>query len=435
MRKISYTVEQAFIRDANARLLPALRKDYDVLGEQLERRGIAADAVTEQVRKFAVALPSWGVGTGGTRFGRFPGEGEPRDVFEKFADCAVIHRLTRVTPTVAMHIPWDRTDDPPGLAEFAGGLGLGFDAMNSNTFQDQPGQTVSYKFGSLSHVDPAVRSEAIRLNLECIDTGKVLGAKALSVWIGDGGNFPGQLDFRKSLERYMESMSEIYAALPDDWKVFVEYKLFEPAMYSTVINDWGTAYHVVNELGPKALCLVDLGHHAPNVNIEMIVARLLQFGKLAGFHFNDSKYGDDDLDAGSLKPFQLFLVFHELVSAALDPACPNPVPSYMIDQSHNVTDPVESLMASAEEIVRAYAQALLVDRGHLAYFQEESDAIMALKTLKAAFTTDVAPILQMARYKEDGAIDPVAVYRASGYRGKMAAERQVHGPILVAGRK
>jgi L-rhamnose isomerase / sugar isomerase len=431
MRKIGFTIEQGFINDANARLLPALQRDYDALAEQLGRRGIAIDSITEQVRKFAVALPSWGVGTGGTRFGRFPGGGEPRDVFEKFADCAVIQRLMRVTPTVAMHIPWDRTNDLKALAEFACALGLGFDAMNSNTFQDQPGQSYSYKFGSLSHVDPAVRQEAVRLNIECIETGNALGSKALSVWIGDGGNFPGQLDFRKSLERYMESMREIYAALPKDWKVYVEYKLFEPAMYSTVINDWGTAYHVVTELGPKALCLVDLGHHAPNTNIEMIVARLLQFGKLAGFHFNDSKYGDDDLDAGSLRPFQLFLVFHELIGAALDPGCPNPPPAYMIDQSHNVTDPIESLMASAEEIVRAYAQALLVDRVQLARCQEANDAVMALRTLKSAFTTDVAPLLQMARYKENGAIDPLLIYRASGYRQKMVAERPAQTAVAA----
>ena len=423
MRKTGFTIEQGFIQDENARLLPALQKDYDALAEQLGRRGISIDAVTAQVRKFAVALPSWGVGTGGTRFGRFPGGGEPRDVFEKFADCALIHRLMRVTPTVAMHIPWDRTDDLRGLAEYACEAGIGFDAMNSNTFQDQPGQSYSYKYGSLSHVDPAVRKEAIKLNLECIESKKVVGSKALSVWIGDGGNFPGQMDFRKGLERYLESMREIYAALPSDWKVYVEYKLFEPAMYSTVINDWGTAYWVVKELGPKALCLVDLGHHAPNTNIEMIVARLLQFGKLAGFHFNDSKYGDDDLDAGSLRPFQLFLVFHELINAALDPACPNPAPAYMIDESHNVTDPIESLMASAEEIVRAYAQALLVNRTQLAQCQETTDAVMALRTLKTAFTTDVTPLLQMARFKENGAIDPLSVYRASGYRKKIATER------------
>ena len=434
MRKIGFTIEQDYIHDANALLLPAVQKDYDILAEQLHRRGIAIDAVTEQVRNFAVALPSWGVGTGGTRFGRFPGKGEPRDVFEKFADCAVIHRLMRVTPTVATHIPWDRTEDARALRDFACELGLGFDAMNSNTFQDQPGQAHSYKFGSLSHVDAAVRTEAVQLNLECIETGKKLGAKALSVWIGDGGNFPGQVDFRRSLDRYMESMREIYRALPADWRVYVEYKLFEPAMYSTVVNDWGTAYHVAKELGPKAFCLVDLGHHAPNVNIEMIVARLLQFGKLAGFHFNDSKYGDDDLDAGSLRPFQLFLVFHELISAALDPACPNPPPAYMIDQSHNVTDPIESLMASAEEIVRAYAQALLVNRVQLDHYQETNDAVMALRTLKAAFTTDVAPLLQMARYKGNGAIEPLAVYRASGYRQRIAADRSARasaatGPV------
>jgi L-rhamnose isomerase/sugar isomerase len=242
------------------------------------------------------------------------------------------------------------------------------------------------------------------------------------VWIADGGNFPGQLHFRRALDRYLESLRAIYDALPEGWRVFLEHKLYEPAFYSTVMNDWGTSYYCASELGPKAYCLVDLGHHAPNVNIEMIVSRLIQLGKLAGFHFNDSKYGDDDLDAGSIKPFQLFLIFNELVDAELGHT-PNFDPAYMLDQSHNVTDPIESLMTSAVELTRAYVQAHLVDRAALTEAQERCDPLAALATLKQAFTTDVAPILAMARARSGGAIDPVAVYRASGYRQRKAEER------------
>jgi L-rhamnose isomerase/sugar isomerase len=255
-----------------------------------------------------------------------------------------------------------------------------------------------------------------------MELGVALGAHAHSVWIGDGGNFPGQQHVRRALDRYLESLQAIYAALPTDWKLFIEHKLYEPAFYSTVLNDWGVSYHCARELGPRAFCLVDLGHHAPNVNIEMIVARLIQFGKLGGFHFNDSQYGDDDLDAGSIKPFQLFLVFNELVAAA-DERVPGFEPGYMLDQSHNVTDPIESLMVSAMEVQRAYVQACLVDRDALGAHQERNDAIMALATLKQAFTTDVAPILAMARQASGGAVNPVAVYRDSRYRQLLAKER------------
>ncbi len=420
-----FTIDQSFITQENERALRDLERDYDMLSGQLERRGIAIEAITGMVQKFAVAVPSWGVGTGGTRFARFPGEGEPRNVFDKLVDCATIHRLTRATPRVALHIPWDKPENPSVLRQFADSLHIGFDAMNSNTFQDQPGQARSYKFGSLTHTDRSVRKLAIDHNIECITIGKELGSKSLSVWIGDGGNFPGQIDFRTSLERYLESAREIYASLPDDWQLFVEYKLYEPAFYSTVINDWGTAYYVVQQLGSKASCLVDLGHHAPNVNIEMIVARLLQFGRLGGFHFNDSKYGDDDLDAGSIKPFQLFLIFHELVQESLRATRQSPPPTYMIDQSHNVTDPIESLMNTVEELQRGYAQALLVNREELSFHQDSNDALMALKTLKRAFTTDVSPVLSMARHRSGGAIDPVQVYRKSEYRKRKVVERPV----------
>ncbi len=415
-------IDRDLIAEQNRKREKTLTADYQMLGEQLARQKVDIEKITKAVAAFAVAIPSWGVGTGGTRFARFPGPGEPRDIFDKLDDCAVINQLGQATPTVSLHIPWDKVKDLKGLRQKADKLGLAFDAMNSNTFQDSPGQKRSYKFGSLSHTDKAVRDQAVAHNIECIEIGEKLGSNALTVWIGDGSNFPGQSNFTRAFERYLDSMKQVTNALPADWRVFLEHKLYEPAFYSTVIQDWGSNYLAAKELGPKAFCLVDLGHHAPNVNIEMIVARLIQFGKLAGFHFNDSKYGDDDLDSASINPYQLFLVFNELVDAA-DRKAKGFRPAYMIDQSHNVTDPIESLMVSANEILRCYAQALLVDRAALNEHQDNNDALMAMQTLKAAFTTDVAPILAKARADKGGAIDPVATYRKAGYRKKVAKER------------
>ncbi len=414
------------VEESNHARATALKKQYDFLGEDLAHRGIEIDDVLKKVSAFGVAVPSWGVGTGGTRFARFPGGGEPRDVFDKIEDCAVIQQLTQATPTVSLHIPWDKAD-PKRLKQSASRFGLGFDAMNSNTFSDQRDQKHSYKFGSLTHTDKATRKQAVDHNIECIEIGKELGSKALTVWIGDGSNFPGQQNFADAFTRYLDAMKEIYAELPADWRLFSEHKMYEPAFYSTVVQDWGTNYIIAKELGEKAFCLVDLGHHAPNVNIELIVSRLAQFGKLGGFHFNDSKYGDDDLDAGSIDPYRLFLVFNELVDA--ENKLKNFRPAHMLDQSHNVTDPIESLMLSAIEVQRAYAQALLVDRKALLHFQESNDALMATQCLKAAFRTDVEAILAMARLNQGGAIDTVAAYRASGYRAKVARER----PASVAG--
>ena len=317
---MAFELDAARIASENKKTVDWLEEDYEHLGRQLARRGIDVEKLTRLAMAFRVSVPSWGVGTGGTRFARFPGPGEPRNVFEKIEDCEVIFKLVRSTTGVSLHIPWDQPDSPAELRAFAEARGLFFDSMNSNTFEDQPGQALSYKFGSLTHTDPAVRAQAVEHNLECLELGQKLGARSHTVWIGDGGNFPGQVHFRRALDRYLDSLREIYRALPAGWRLFIEHKLYEPAFYSTVINDWGTSYHCARELGAQAFSLVDLGHHAPNVNIEMIVARLIQFGKLGGFHFNDSKYGDDDLDAGSIKPFQLFLIFNELVDAELERA-------------------------------------------------------------------------------------------------------------------
>jgi L-rhamnose isomerase/sugar isomerase len=410
-----------FIATENAGAEPALRADHDALGEHLARRGIDIGGVTAKVAAFGVAIPSWGVGTGGTRFARFPGPGEPRSVWEKLDDCAAIQTLAQATPRVSLHIPWDLVDDAAALGAYGAARGLGFDAMNSNTFQDAPGQARSYKFGSLSHTDAATRDQAVEHNLGCITFGLALGSKALTVWIADGSNFPGQSHFARAFERYLDSMARIYAELPEDWRLFSEHKVHEPAFYSTVVQDWGTNLMTVQALGERAFCLVDLGHHAPNANIEMVVARLIQAGKLGGFHFNDSKYGDDDLDTGAIEPYRLFLVFNELVAAGRRD--PDLAPAHMLDQSHNVTDPIESLMASVEACQRALLQALIVDRDALAEAQAEGDALAATRLLQRAFATDVSPLLAEWRRRNGGAIDPIAAYRLSGYRDRVAAER------------
>lgn len=419
-------ISDDLIAEQNARHAAALDEDYDALGRKLARADIAIDAVKDKVAGFTVAVPSWGAGRGGTRFAKFPIPGEPTNIHEKLEDCAVINQLCRATPRVSPHFPWDKVEDYGALREETDSLGLGFDAVNSNTFQDQPGQGHSYSTGSLSSTDAATRQQAVEHNIECIEIGQALGATDLTVWVGDGTNFPGQQDLGRALDRYLDAAAEIYAALPGNWRMLLEHKMFEPAFYSSVISDWGSSILAAQTLGEKCKCLVDLGHHAPNVNIEQIVARLHRFGKLGGFHFNDSKYGDDDLDSGSINPHQLFLIFNELVEAELNPR-DGFNPAYMIDQSHNVTDPIESMMSSADAILTAYTKAVLVDREALHAAQETNDAMLAFQTLRCAYKTDVSPILAMARLERGGAIDMLACYRASGYRDRKALERRPVG--------
>jgi L-rhamnose isomerase / sugar isomerase len=410
----------------NAPQLDALHDDYESLGRKLARAGVEIDAIKAKVAAFSVAVPSWGSGRGGTRFAKFPIAGEPTNIHEKLEDCAVVNQLSTVTPRVSPHFPWDKVSDYGALKDEAASLGLGFDAVNSNTFQDQPGQAHSYSTGSLASTLEATRQQAVAHNIECIEIGQKLGSNALTVWVGDGTNFPGQQDLGRSLDRYLEAAAQVYSALPSDWRMLLEHKMFEPAFYSTVISDWGSSILAAQTLGPKAQCLVDLGHHAPNVNIEQIVARLHRFGKLGGFHFNDSKYGDDDLDSGSINPHQLFLVFNELVEAELHPR-DGFNPAYMIDQSHNVTDPIESMMSSAEAIASCYAKAVIVDREALHAAQDGNDTMMAFQALRRAYNVDVAPILAMARAEAGGAIDVLAAYRESGYRARKAQERKAVG--------
>jgi len=397
-------------------------RDYDALAERLARRGQRAETVVDAVGRFAVAVPSWALGTGGTRFGRFPGPGEPRTLAEKLADAAVVHRLTGGAPRVSLHLPWDEPPDPAALRQQAAELGLGFDAVNSNTFQDQPGQRLSYKLGSFSHTDPAVRRQAVEHHRHVVEVGQALGAEAITVWLADGSNYPGQMSLRQSFDRVLDCLRDVYDALPAGWRLFTEHKPYEPAFYATVVQDWGSSLLLAQTLGERAQCLVDLGHHLPNTNIELVVARLLGAGKLGGFHFNDSKYGDDDLTAGSIKPYGLFLIFHELVLAERERLA-GFRPAYMIDQSHNIKDPIEDLLQTVDQLQLGYAKAQLVDHAALAAYQEAGDVLLAERTLKDAFETDARPLVAEARRRAGAALDPVLAFRASGYRARVAAQR------------
>lgn len=384
------------------------------------------DDVMQKLRAFNITIPSWALGTGGTRFGRFSGGGEPRSLEEKIEDVGVINALNKSSNSISLHIPWDIPANAQSIKALATQNGLHFDAVNSNTFQDQPQQKYSYKYGSLHHVDKAVRKQAVEHNIEVIKYGIELNSKALSVWLADGSNFPGQLNFRNAFQNTLESLQEIYEALPDDWKIWVEYKPYEPNFYSTTIGDWGQSYLLSSKLGKKAQTLVDLGHHLQGTNIEQIVSLLLMEGKLAGFHFNDSKYGDDDLTVGSINPYQLFLIFNELVEG-MDVRGMNHATGigWMIDASHNLKDPIEDLLQSVQAIKIAYAQALLIDKEALSAAQKNNDVSLAQEILQTAYRTDVRPLIAEASLRNNGAIDPIKTYRALKVRENLVKERGI----------
>ncbi|MDY7106415.1 MAG: TIM barrel protein [Actinomycetota bacterium] len=400
------------------------------LTEELTEVGVDVDGVIAQLAAFSVAAPSWAVGTGGTRFGRFPAGGEPGTTEQKIDDVAALNALTGANRTVSLHIPWDDPEDPTALREYAAAKGIGFDAMNSNTFQDNAATTggfdVSYKFGSMSSASPDVRKHAVEHNIRCIELGRELGSTALTIWLADGTNHPGQADFRRQFERVAESLREVHDALPDGWLMFTEHKPYEPAFYSTVNNDWGSSLLLATEAGEKARCLVDLGHHLPNTNIEQVVSRLAMVGRLGGFHFNDSKYGDDDLTVGSIRPYQFFLILLELLAhgARTGDGTPRmPDVSYMIDASHNLKDPLEDLLQATDQIQFSLGQALLVDHAELASAQDDNDPVAAAEILQRAYRTDVRPLVAEARRRNGAALDPVMTFRRLGYRAAMVAER------------
>ncbi len=394
----------------------------DAIANQLQNKGIDGQNIIEKLKTFQVAIPSWALGAGGTRFGRFSFGGEPASLEQKIDDIGILNALTNTAGAVSLHIPWDIPKDYKAIKEKAASNNIIFDAVNSNTFQDPPNAKESYKFGSLSNINKAAREHAIQHNIEVIDIGQKLGSKSITVWLADGANFPGQNNFQRVLKNTQDSLQQIYQSLPDDWKLFIEYKPYEPNFYSTVIQDWGTSLMLAESCGDKAFTLVDLGHHLPNTNIEQIVATLLYKGKLGGFHFNDSKYGDDDLTVGSIKPYALFLIFNELVFG-MENNPQNPELSWMIDASHNTKDPLEDLIQSLEAILIAYAQALLIDQKKLREAQETQDVVACQEILQDAYRTDVRPLIRESRLQAQASIDPLATYRELNVRKNLIKER------------
>ncbi|MEJ7780134.1 MAG: sugar isomerase [Daejeonella sp.] len=414
-------LEKYQIEDHNNDLIAEHQRKLYLIKSQVQD----PESIIQKLRKFQIAIPSRALGTGGTRFGRFANSGgEPRDLEEKIEDVGLLHALNRSSGAISLHIPWDIPENAAATKALAAQHGLRFDAVNSNTFQDQPGSELSYKFGSLQHVDKAVRRQAIEHNIEVIKQGIALGSDALTVWLADGSCFPGQLNFRTAFQNTLESLQEIYKSLPGNWKMFLEYKAYEPNFYSTTVGDWGQSLLYANKLGPQAYTLVDLGHHLPNANIEQIVSLLLMEGKLGGFHFNDSKYGDDDLTAGSIKPYQLFLIFNELVEGmdakGIDHATGL---GWMIDASHNVKDPLEDLLQSVKAIMIAYAQALSVDRISLNEARQQNDVALCQEILQHTFRTDIRSLVAEVRLQDGGALEPFKLYRHLNVRNTLIKQR------------
>lgn len=388
---------------------------YNILKSSLEEKGIDVNKVEERLKTLKIETPSWGYADSGTRFAIFKQKNAAKKVKEKIQDAAEVHKLTGICPSIALHIPWDITDDWDALLEYSLSLGIRPGAVNPNLFQDP-----DYKLGSLCHPDEKVRKKAINHVLECIDIAKTLKSKDISLWLADGTNYPGQDDMRERKHRLEESLKEIYKNLEKDMRLLVEYKFFEPAFYHTDIADWGMAYNLCTKLGDQAMVLVDLGHHSLGTNIEQIVAYLLDEEKLGGFHFNNKKYADDDLTVGSINPYEFFLIFNELVSAK-DNGIKSNI-AYMIDQCHNLKPKIEEMIQSVENIQKTYAKALIVDRESLKNYQQKNDIVMAEKMLNEAFETDVMPLLFKVREEMGLPLYPLEFFRNSGYINKLKRE-------------
>jgi L-rhamnose isomerase / sugar isomerase len=393
----------------------ATGRAFDALAESLTTRGVDLEGVEERLRAQRVETPSWGYGDTGTRFAVFPQPGVPRDPFEKIADAAEVHRHTGICPSVAIHIPWDKVDDYSELTGHAQSLGMRIGAVNPNLFQEQ-----EYKLGSVCHPDEEVRRKATNHILECIGVAQEVGSDVLSLWFADGTNYPGQDSFVERRHRMLACLDEVYAAIPESMRMLLEYKPYEPSFYHTDLADWGASLIACQKLGERAQVLVDLGHHAKEANIEYIVALLMDEGRLGGFHFNNRKYGDDDLIVASINPFELFLIYVEL-AAAEDSAQEI---AYMIDQTHNIEPKIEAMILSLTNLQEAYAKALLVDREVLRTARRSGDVLGAHRILLDAYNTDVRPLCAKVREDLGASSDPVAAFRESGYMEKVTEERK-----------
>jgi L-rhamnose isomerase/sugar isomerase len=404
--------------------MPRSASGYDRLADALSDKGIDLSAVKAALRAQHIETPSWGYADSGTRFKVFRVPGVARTIFEKISDAAFIHRLTGIAPSMAIHIPWDKTDDWQAVKHYAAEQGITIGAVNPNLFQEN-----DYKFGSVCNSDATIRQQAVDHCLECVEIMGITGSRDLSVWVADGTNYAGQDSIRQRKRDMEEALGTVMKAMPNGTRMLVEYKFFEPAFYHTDLADWGMSAALCHKLGPQAKVLVDTGHHAPGTNIEHIVAVLLDDGMLGGFHFNNRKYADDDLIVGTVNPFELFLIYNELVSAVLDKS---PLVSggarnvaYMIDQSHNIEPKLEAMVQSIVNCQAAYAKALIINRAALAARQAEHDVLGAYRVVTDAFETDVRPLLAEVRREMGVPEDPIASLKASEYPAQVIAQRDM----------
>jgi L-rhamnose isomerase/sugar isomerase len=399
---------------------------YDALAATLAAQSVDIDAVVTALKRQRIETPSWGYANSGTRFKAFPWPGAATTTREKIDDAAIVHRMTGIAPSVAVHIPWDKPEDGDYVAfrQYAEAQGVRIGAVNPNVFQDE-----AYRLGSLGSPDSGAREQALEHLLECCTIMEEVGSSDLSLWFADGTNYAGQDSLRARKQRFEQGLRLVYDRLPAGGRMLVEYKFFEPAFYSTDVPDWGTAYAWCLKLGPQAQVLVDLGHHAQGVNIEQIVAFLLDEGRLGGFHFNNRKYADDDLIVGSTNPYELFLIYAELAGAELSAEQPARATAervaYMIDQCHNIEGKVAPMIYSVLNCQEAYAKALCVPRTRLSEAQAAGEVLLAHKILTDAFRLDVRPLLVRVREELGAPADPLAAYRASGYEARIAEQRGV----------
>ena len=378
-------------------------------------------AVKDALKNHQIELPSWAFGNSGTRFKVFGQPGVPRTPYEKASDAAQVHKYTGVAPSMAVHIPWDRVDDYAALAAHAKSNGIRVGTVNANVFQDD-----DYKLGSVCNPDQKVRKKALDHLLDCVDIMDEIGSRDLKLWFADGTNYPGQDDIGARQDRLAEALAAVYGRLGPGQRMLLEYKLFEPSFYTTDVPDWGTSLLHCQALGPRAMVVVDTGHHAPGVNIEFIVALLLKAGRLGGFDFNSRFYADDDLMVGAADPFQLFRITHEVVKAgALAPAAGV---AFMLDQCHNIEPKIPAQIRSVMNVQEATAKALLIDAEALREAQLAGDVLAANAAVMDAYNTDVRPLLAGLREEMGLAPDPVSAYLASGYGEKIIAERTGGSP-------
>ncbi|NLT97513.1 MAG: sugar isomerase [Christensenellaceae bacterium] len=406
-----------------------LKDRYDSLCEIASARGLDIENIKEKLKKQVIELPSWAVGNSGTRYGTFREQGAARHIWDKIDDCAEIQRVLGVCPVMASHVCWDKTEDGryAPVREYAQEKGLRIGTLHPNTFLGQ-----EYRFGSICSPQPETREMVRKHLLECVDIAREMGSKCIGMWVADGTNYPGQDSLRERKHRLYEGLKVLYDAMDDDMRMLLEYKPFEPFFYTTDVCDWGVSMLNCQKLGPRAKVLVDLGHHLHGVNVEHIVSTLLDEGMLGGFHFNNHRYADDDLITGTVQPFDLFMIYKEIIDAELDGLDTDI--TYMLDQSHNIEPSIEGIIYSVMNIQTSLAKALMIDRKALREAQENYDVIMANKILMEAFETDVEPLLAVVREEmglED--VDPIANYRRGGYAEKIARERGNTGINTLGG--